>query len=384
MSRLQTAVAGLGFMGGTHIEALRRAGIHVRGCTGANAEETQSGVETYGLEQGYASFDALIADPTVDVVHICTPNYLHYDMCRAAITAGKHVICEKPLAVTSEQSAELVKLAAEKGVVGAVNHNIRFYPLNHDARARIQAGEIGDVRLIHGHYLQDWLFYPTDWNWRLEPDLGGAMRAVADIGTHWFDLITWLTGLKITSVMADMATLIPVRKKPQGEVETYANMLQTEANAVDTPIHTEDYATIMLRFDNGARGVLTVSQVSAGHKNRLQWEINGDAASLGWQQEDPNTLWLGRRDGPNGIIAKDPSLMQDAGRQIAGYPGGHAEGYPDTFKQLFRAVYGYINAGDFTVPPPFPTFTDGHHELVLCDAVLQSSKENRWVDVPQD
>jgi predicted dehydrogenase len=320
----------------------------------------------------------------VDVVHICTPNYLHYDMCRAAITAGKHVICEKPLAVTSEQSAELVKLAAEKGVVGAVNHNIRFYPLNHDARARIQAGEIGDVRLIHGHYLQDWLFYPTDWNWRLEPDLGGAMRAVADIGTHWFDLITWLTGLKITSVMADMATLIPVRKKPQGEVETYANMLQTEANAVDTPIHTEDYATIMLRFDNGARGVLTVSQVSAGHKNRLQWEINGDAASLGWQQEDPNTLWLGRRDGPNGIIAKDPSLMQDAGRQIAGYPGGHAEGYPDTFKQLFRAVYGYINAGDFTVPPPFPTFTDGHHELVLCDAVLQSSKENRWVDVPQD
>jgi predicted dehydrogenase len=381
MSELRTAVAGLGFMGGTHIEALRRLGITVVGCLGVTPEETRAGVAQHKLSRGYADLNELVSDPDVDVVHICTPNYLHHDMARQAIEAGKHVICEKPLAVTSAESAALARLAAEKGVVGAVNYNMRFYPLVHDARDRVQAGEIGSVRLVHGHYLQDWLFYPTDWNWRLEPDLGGELRAVADIGTHWFDMITWITGLKITAVMADFATVIPTRQKPAGAVETFANKLSTEASTQPVDIKTEDYASIMLRFNNGARGVVTVSQVSAGHKNHCQWELDGSSASLRWQAEDPNSLWIGHRNQPNEVVTKDPSLMGRLGRATAGYPGGHAEGYPDTFKQMFKAVYGYIGAGDFSAERPFPTFEEGHAEMVLCEAIQRSAHEERWVTV---
>ncbi len=382
MNKLHAAVAGLGFMGGAHIEALRRIDIDVIGCLGTTPEGSQAGAQQYGLSRGYSSFDELAADPDVDVVHICTPNYLHYAMCKGAILAGKHVICEKPLAVSSAQSAQLTRLAAERGIVDAVNYNMRFYPLCQEGHDRIQAGEIGEVRIIHGHYLQDWLFFPTDWNWRLEPEQGGALRAVADIGTHWLDMVIWLSGLRITAVMADLATLIPTRYKPAGSVETFANKLGVDSEAQEVPIATEDYATIMLRFSNGARGVVTLSQVSAGHKNQFEWEVNGSVASLRWAQEEPNHLWLGHRDQPNGVLIKDPSLMHESARSTASYPGGHAEGYPDTFKQLFRKVYGYIEAEDFSAPRPFPTFADGHQEMLLCDAILQSSQQGQWVEVP--
>ena len=381
MSRIRAAVIGLGFMGGTHIETLRRLGIEVTACLGCSSEETQRGVRKFGLEHGYASVEELVSDPGIDVVHVCTPNYLHFEQVKAALEHGKHVVCEKPLAVTSQQSGELVRLARDTSRVGAVNYNVRFYPLCHEARSRVQSGEVGEVRLIHGHYLQDWLFYPTDWNWRLESDKGGDMRAVTDIGTHWFDLVSWITGLKITAVMADLATIIPTRLKPRKEVDTFANKLEGAQDAVEVPIHTEDYASILFEAEKGARGVLTVSQVSAGHKNQLEFEINGTQASLGWQGENPNKLWLGRRDEPNEVIAKDPSLMHTAARGIAGYPGGHAEGYPDTFKQLFGAVYQYILRDDYTVPAPFPTFEGGHREILLCDAIQHSARERRWVTI---
>ncbi|GAB4576315.1 MAG: Gfo/Idh/MocA family oxidoreductase [Anaerolineae bacterium] len=381
VSDLKAAVIGLGFMGGTHIEALRRLGVTVLGCLGSTPEETQGGAQTYGLPHAYESLEALLADPEVEVVHICTPNYLHYEMVKAALEHDKHVICEKPLAITSAQSAELVRLVRSRGLVGAVNYNLRFYPLNHEARSRVQAGALGDVRLVHGQYLQDWLLYPTDWNWRLEPDKGGVLRAVGDIGTHWFDLVTWITGLKIEAVMADMATIVPTRYRPAQAVETFANKLATADETEPVTVATEDYASILLRFSNGARGVVTVSQVSAGHKNRLRWEINGTDASLAWQQEDPNALWIGHRKEPNQQVVKDPSLMQAEARPVAGYPGGHAEGYPDTFKQLFKAVYGYIAQGDYSAPTSFATFEDGHHEMVLCDAILQSAQTGQWVTV---
>lgn len=379
--KLKAAVVGLGFMGGTHIEALRRIGIDVVGCLGVTPEETQGGVARYGLAKGYASLDELVADPALDVVHVCTPNYLHHAQVKAAIQAGKHVICEKPLAVTSAESRELVALARQHNRVGAVNYNLRFFPLAHEAHSRVQAGSLGEIRLVHGRYLQDWLLYPTDWNWRLESDQGGTMRAVTDIGTHWFDLLTWITGLKITAVFADLATVIPTRYKPSGAVETYSNMLGGAEKGQAVAITTDDYATILLRFENGARGVLTVSQVSAGHKNGLEWEINGAESSLAWSQDDPNNLWLGFRDRPNEVLAKDPSLLGGEARGYAGYPGGHAEGYPDTFKQMFRAVYGYIEAGDFSAPTPFATFASGHAEIVLCDAIARSNQEKRWVEV---
>ncbi|HET7375729.1 MAG TPA: Gfo/Idh/MocA family oxidoreductase, partial [Anaerolineae bacterium] len=302
---------------------------------------------------------------------------------KAALLAGKHVVCEKPLAMNSRESAELVKLAAKQKRVNAVNFNIRFYPLSHQARAMVASGELGEVYIVQGSYLQDWLLLPTDWNWRLEPELGGEMRAVADIGSHWLDLTSFITGLTVEAVFADFKTFLPVRKKPARPIETFTGKLQTAMEFVEQPIHTEDYATVLLRYDTGARGVMTVSQVSPGRKNRLYYEIDGARSSIGWDGERPNELWIGHRDRPNEQLLKDPSLLMPEARQFASYPGGHAEGFPDTFKQLYSAVYRYIQAGDLTAAPDFPTFADGHRALRVGEAVLRSVREGRWVNVSE-
>jgi predicted dehydrogenase len=338
--------------------------------------------ERFFIPKAYGNWKDLVADPEIDVVHIASPNYLHYEHAKSALEAGKHVVCEKPLAMTSEESGELVRLAQEKQLVNAVNFNIRFYPLVHEAKARVENGELGEkLYLIHGSYLQDWLLYDTDWNWRLEPDLGGDLRAVADIGSHWMDLVTFIAGTRIKSVFADFETFIPVRRKPKQKVDTFGGKLEVDSEYEEKPIHTEDYAAILLKFENGARGVMTVSQVSSGRKNRLVFEINGSASSLMWDSETPNQLMIGHRPEPNQLLIKDPSLMRDTAQWTASYPGGHTEGFPDTFKQLQTAVYRYITAGDFKKKPDFPTFIDGHNLLLVDDAILKSAKENRWVDV---
>jgi predicted dehydrogenase len=379
---MKSAVVGLGFMGGTHIEALRRIGVDVLGAIGVSAEETEAGSHRFSVPRRYATFEDICADAEVEVVHLCTPNFLHFPQARAAIQAGKHVICEKPLANTSAEARDLVELAEARKIVGAVNYNLRFYPLCQEAAARVQAGEMGELRLLHGEYCQDWLFLSTDWSWRLEPEQGGKLRAVADIGTHWLDMLTWITGLRVTEVMADLATFIPMRLRPTRSVGTFAGKLVDKPEGEPVEIRTEDTASILLRFNNGARGTLLLSQINAGRKNNFWWEINGSQASLYWRQETPNQLWIGRRDSPNELLLKDPALMHPGAREYASYPGGHAEGYPDTFKQLFKAVYDYIARGDFSQPKPFPTFRDGWRGLVMCDAIALSSAEQRWVKVP--
>jgi predicted dehydrogenase len=381
MAVLRSAVVGLGFMGATHIEALRRIGIEVLGAIGISPEETRAGCAQHGLPQRYATFEDICADPAVDVVHLCTPNYLHHPHAKAALEAGKHVICEKPLANTAQEARELAELAEARRLVGAVNYNLRFYPLCQEARARVHGGDVGEVRLLHGEYCQDWLFLPTDWNWRLEPKLGGALRAVADIGTHWMDLLTWITGLEVTEVMADLATFIPTRIRPKQQVETFAGKLAGKLDGDEVQIHTEDSASVLLRFNSGARGTLLVSQINAGRKNNFWWEINGSKSSLYWRQETPNQLWIGRRESPNELLLKDPALMRSEARTYANYPGGHAEGYPDTFKQLFKSVYSYIKEGDVKQQKTFPTFRDGWRELVLCEAIARSAVEGRWMKV---
>jgi len=319
--------------------------------------------------------------PAIDVVHLATPNNLHFPHAKAALLAGKHVVCEKPLAMNTKESAELVKIAKETGLVNAINFNLRFYPISQHARAMVQSGQIGKVYTMYGSYLQDWLLLETDWNWRLEPDLGGTLRAVADIGSHWLDLMTFISGLRIESVMADFKTFLPVRKKPTKPVETYTGKLLTPEDYEDKPINTEDYASVLLRFEDGARGVLTVSQVSAGRKNRLSYEIDGSKSSLAFVSERPNELWIGHRDRPNEHLLKDPSLLLPEARAVSAYPGGHNEGFPDTFKQLSAKVYQYIRKGDFSAAPDFPTFADGHYELQLCEAIEKSAKEGRWIRV---
>jgi predicted dehydrogenase len=378
---LRAAIVGGGFMGVTHTEALRRLNIPVIGMLGMDAEESGRFTRQMNIPTAYASLDALANDPQVDVVHLCTPNYLHYSMAKTLLEAGKHVLIEKPLANTSQEGAELVGLALRNQRMGAVNYNLRFYPLNQEARARIQSGQIGEPRILHAEYCQDWLFLPADWNWRLVPEEGGALRVVGDIGTHVMDMLTWLTGLEIVEVMADLATFIPVRKKPRRAVETFASKLVTATDTEDVEIHTEDFAGILLRFNNGARGVITLSQINAGRKNAFWWEINGSDGSLFWHQEHPNQLWMGYRQKPNEILLKDPALMQPHTRRYAAYPGGHAEGYPDTFVRHFADFYAYLEQGDFSRPPIFPTLEDGRRELVLCEAILRSAREQNWIKV---
>ena len=381
MAEINVGIVGTGFIGPAHLEALRRNNIKVVGLAEATAQLAAAKAAELGVEKAYPSFEALIADPQIQVVHLATPNYLHFPQARAALLAGKHVVSEKPLAMNSRESAELVKLAAEKRLVNAINFNLRFYPIVQHVRSLVQSGELGQLFILQGSYLQDWLYLATDWNWRLEPGLGGTLRAVADIGSHWLDMTTFISGLKIDSVLADFKTFHPIRKKPARPVETYSGKLLKPEDYIDQPIHTEDYASILIRYENGARGVLTVSQVSAGRKNRLYFEIDGSKAAVAFDSEQNGELWIGHRERPNELLLKDPSLLSAEARSVASYPGGHNEGYPDTFKQMMNKVYSYIRRRDFTAKPDFPTFADGHYELLVCEAIEKSAKEERWTKI---
>ncbi|MGH2446344.1 MAG: Gfo/Idh/MocA family protein [Candidatus Limnocylindria bacterium] len=378
-SEIGAAVIGSGFIGTVHVEALRRLGVQVHGILGSNAERASTRAQQLGVPRGYARLAELLADERVDVVHVTSPNHLHHDQVRQILAAGRHVVCEKPLAMTSNESGDLVRLAAESGRVNAVNFNIRFYPLNQHVREMVTGGELGDVRLVTGRYFQDWLLLETDWNWRLEPDRGGALRAVGDIGSHWLDLLTSITGLRITSVMADLATFIRTRRQPAGPVETFSTERATET--VERRIGTEDMATILLRFENGALGSVAISQLSPGRKNSLQYEIDGSTAAAAWDSEQPDQLWIGHRERANEILIRNPALMGPAAQAAAALPGGHVEGFGDTFRSIFRSIYADVAAGAPADRPAYPTFADGHDEMLVGDAVAASNHDGRWTDV---
>lgn len=381
MKKIGAAVVGTGFIGPVHVEGLQRAGVRVTGILGSSPEKSRRSAEALGLAKGYPDLAALLADPEVDAVHVTTPNRVHLEQVRAALAAGKHVMCEKPLAMTPAESAELVRLARQSGRAAAVNYNIRYYPLCREAADRVRKGELGRVYHVTGGYVQDWLFHDTDYNWRVLADEGGALRAVADIGTHWIDLVLAITGLEIEAVCADLQTVHPLRRRPKGEVETFTGKLSKAGDTEPVSITTEDAGSILLRFKGGAKGSFLVSQVSAGRKNCVRFEIAGSKEALAWSSERPEELWIGHRDRANEILVKDPALAGELARGSMSYPGGHAEGFPDSFKQLYRSFYGYIAAGDFRAPRPYPTFEDGHREIVLCDAILRSHRESRWVPV---
>ncbi|MGF1582540.1 MAG: Gfo/Idh/MocA family protein [Gemmataceae bacterium] len=379
-----TAVVGTGFIGPVHVEALRRLGRPVVGILGSSPEKSQQAAAQIGLSKGYATYEELLADDTVGVIHLTSPNRFHFEQAKQAVAAGKHVVCEKPLAMNSKETSELVALADKSSVVTAVSYNVRFYPLCLEARVRIADGQLGDIFHVTGSYVQDWLVYDTDFNWRVLAEEGGALRAVADIGTHWLDLIQTITGLKVESVCADLRTVHPTRKRPKGSVETFQSKTQQLVETEEIAIHTEDYGSVLFRMDNGASGCFFVSQVTAGRKNCLRYEIAGKKAALAWNSESPNELWIGHRDKPNELFLRDPAMMQPAVGPYTNYPAGHNEGFPDTFKQLFRAIYDYIDTGDYKAPRMFPTFADGHHEVMLCEAVLRSAERRQWENVGEE
>jgi predicted dehydrogenase len=373
------AVIGTGFIGTVHVEALRRIGVGVRGVLGSTPERGEARASTLGVPHAYPSLGALLDDPTVDVVHVTSPNDLHLPQARAVLAAGRHVVCEKPLAMTATESAELVALADASNLVNATNFNIRYYPLNQHAHELVGGGGLGEVRLVTGHYFQDWLLLESDWNWRLEPGRGGALRAVGDIGSHWLDLMTFVTGQRVAAVLAELTTFIPMRREPAGPVETFS--AERSAETTERVVGTEDAATILLRFEGGARGAVSISQISPGRKNSLRYEIDGSEAAWAWDSEQPDQGWIGHRDRPNEILIRNPALMGAAGRAAAALPGGHVEGFFDTFCAHFRAVYADVAAGARSSRPGYPTFADGHDEMLVGDAIARSAREGRWVDV---
>jgi predicted dehydrogenase len=331
---------------------------------------------------GYGNYQALLDDPDVEVVHNATPNHLHYEVSSAALARGKHVVSDKPLALTSAQAKRLVAESQRAGVVAAVTFNYRGNPLVQQARLAIARGDIGTPHFLHGHYLQDWLLKDSDYSWRLDPEKGGSSSALGDIGSHWCDLAQHVTGLRITHVLGDLTTVVKKRKKPSGSREAFQSGNGEDGEYVD--IRVEDLASVLVRFDNGARGCFSVGQVCGGHKNDLVLEVCGSKASLRWRQESQNELWLGHRDKANEMLHKDPSLLDPGARPYAHLPGGHQEGWADAFCNLLREIYTCIAAG-----PPYPplspmvaTFEDGFRAHRIVDAILESAGDGgAWTRV---
>lgn len=379
MKKIKVAIVGTGFIGPAHLEALRRLpNIEVTGLCEVNIDLAREKAAMLGIPNAY-TFDEMLQQKDIDAVHICTPNFLHHSQSKAALLAGKHVICEKPLATKIEEAEELVTLAKEKGLVNAVHFNLRYYPMVRQMKNMRENGELGEIYSIMGSYLQDWLFLQTDYNWRLEPDKSGDSRAIADIGSHLLDLTEYVTGLKITEVMADFSTVHKTRLKPLKAIETYSGKMLQAEDYQEVPINTEDHATVMLRFDNGNKGSVTVSQVNAGRKNRLNIEIAGSKANFEWCSERPNEMWIGKRETANHHLMKDPSLFSREAAALISFPGGHNEGFPDTSKQMFKEVYAAIKEGKQPEKPTFPTFEDGLRELIICERIIESHRKQAWV-----
>src|SRR6478609_5132675 len=376
MKHIGMGLVGPGFVGAHHIDAVRRLGfVDVVAVAASSESSAQKKAAALGVPRAYGSYEALVADPDVHVVHNTTPNYLHVPVIRAAIAARKHVISDKPLATAAAEARALLEAAARAGIVHAVTFNYRGNPLVQQARAMIAAGELGDVHFVHGAYLQDWLLQPTDFSWRLEPDKGGPSSAMGDIGSHWCDLVQHVVGQRIVEVLADLTTVVATRLKPAGSAEAFARGGESEHTPVK--VNSEDLATVLVRFDGGAKGCVSIGQVCAGHKNGLWFEINGRQGSVRWLQERQNELWIGRRHGPNGVLLKDPSLLSTAALPYAHLPGGHQEGWADAFCNVLRDVYEFIASGRSpadTRPPAFATFEDGYHSACVVDAILESHR----------
>lgn len=362
LENINVAIVGTGLMGVAHTRALKWNGIRVAGILGSSYEKTRMKAAELEIPQAYQSFDQLLNDDRIDVIHLTTPNHFHYLHAKAAILAGKHVVCEKPLTMTAAESRELMLLGRERNLVTAVNFNFRMSAMVQKAREMVRNGEIGDPYIIHGSYLQDWLLYPTDWNWRLDPKAGGQLRTVGDIGSHWLDLVSYISGLRIQEVFADFKTFHDKRFRP----------LVGGGNQ-EINIDSEDYASILIHFEKGVQGVLSISQLCAGHKNRLFFEINGSKASIAWNAEQGDQLWLGHRDQENQILKNDQKkeLSSEDEKQTS----------PDTFNELYRRVYSYLLAGDYHQKPDFPTFTDGHYGMLVSEAIEQSAREKTWKSV---
>lgn len=377
MKKNKVAIFGTGFMGRVHTESLRRLGnVEVVGIAGSTAERARKFANEVGIDWSTGDYRELLEDPEISAVHICSPNALHYEMTMRSLERGKHVMCEKPLASTIDEAHDMIELAKSKKLANCTLYNIRSYPQLQNLRRMREDDALGDIRIVQGTYSQDWLFYDTDWNWRVD---SGSSRTFADIGTHWCDLAEHVTGLKITSLCADLQTFMKTRKKPKGSVETFKGKNVVLSDFDEVSINTEDFGSMIFKMGEVARGSMTTSQVSVGRKNRLFLEVYGTKASAVWDGERPEELWIGHRNKSSELLIKDSTIFPVAAQSYSDLPGGHSEGYDATFKQIFRRFYRTVE--DRTAPVEYPTFADGLRQLLLVEAVLKSSKEQVWVSV---
>jgi len=380
MKRIRTAIIGTGFMGRVHLEAVRRLGsVEVAAVVGRRIEAARSLANAFHVERVESDYNRILADPEIQAIHICTPNSLHAPIAKAALAAGKHVLCEKPLAMSTKEAMEIETLARVKNLRNCTCHNLRYYPMVQQMRAMREAGELGEILVVQGTYSQDWLLHDTDWNWRIESDKNGPSRVMADIGSHWCDMAEHVTGHQIRSLCADLQTFHKTRKRPKVSVETFAGKTLSPEDYDLVPIDTEDFGSVIFRMGEHTRGAFTASQVSAGRKNRLNIEVYGTKSSVVWDQERPDELWIGNRNTNNQMLVKDPSLMNPHARPYSDLPGGHVEGYNDTFKQVFRRFYKSIE--DANSVPEYPQFEDGHRQLKILEAEMASHKTRAWVEV---
>lgn len=381
----RVAIAGAGMVARLHLDAARRAGARVVGVCASTPERSRQAAERLGLDRAFGSAEELATDAEVDVVHVCTPNASHHQLTELALRSGKHVVCEKPLATTSADADDLVKTAQDSGLITAVPFVYRYHPMAAEARARVRDGAIGPVRLIHGHYLQDWLCEPGDNNWRVDPELGGASRAFADIGSHWCDLVEWVTGHRISELIAQTQTVLPEREvAARGTFSADAGQTSSTTTITSTPVTTEDTAQVLFRTDHGATGTLTVSQVSPGRKNRLWFEADGAAASVAFDQENPESLFIGSRRGNTNLL-RDPALLSPNAARLSVLPAGHPMGYADCFAAFVADVYAAIGAGasaPVTGRAGYPSFDDAARTVRLTEAVLRSARTRSWIEVP--
>jgi predicted dehydrogenase len=375
---LRAGVIGTGFIGPVHLEALRRLGVRATALCDL-PDRVRAAADRFGIPEAFGDYHELVRSPSVDVVHITSPNRFHCEMALAALRAGKHVVCEKPLAMNTRETARVVSLARARGTVFAVNYNVRFYPAVLQLRRMVAQGDLGQIIHVNGSYFQDWLFKDTDYNWRLLPEEGGKLRAVADIGTHWMDTVSFILGARINAVFADLRTWHKRRRRPLGEVQTFART-SARTRYASYPVKTEDFASVLLAFENGARGNVAVSQVAAGRKNCIRFEIYGSRKSAWWCSEEPETLCFGNRDTANETAVRATPAFGDGAAGFMDYPPGHVEGFPDTFKMLFRSIYGSIASGG-KGKPVFATAEDGHHEVAVCEAILKSHRQRQWMEV---
>ena len=388
--RLRAAVVGTGFVGPFHVDAVRRGGYaDVVAIAGSDAERTAARAASLGVERATTHVDELLDDPSIDVVHVCTPNRTHVEIATAAIEAGKHVVVEKPVALELGDARALARLARERRRHAMVAYTYRGYPMIRRARGLVSDGGLGAIRLIHGGYIQDWLAGPEDYNWRLEPEVSGASRAVADIGSHWFDTAEHVSGLRVEAVFADLATFIPYRRRPVGGSVAFGS---GDGSGEMVEVRSEDAATILVRFQGGARGACVISQVSPGRKNAFGLELAGSDRTLDWNQEDPEHLWLRDRDESRLLTRAPADAHEPADAQgpaewpgVPSLPAGHPEGWAEALRDLLRPFYAAVAAQqpapERSADAPYPTLDDGARGLAFVEAVLASARTERWVPI---